>query len=62
MPMSDELRRIKYRFLLVDPALDRTLISQNFTFLEPQGNFLFGTLDRVATMADIATNILRLLA
>jgi hypothetical protein len=46
--------------LLVDPAVDGTLVAQDFAVFEPQGNLLLGALDRVAAVADIATDILPL--
>jgi hypothetical protein len=44
--------------LLVYPVLEGTFVGQDFTFLEPQCDFLLGALDRVAAMAYIKADVL----
>lgn len=44
--------------LLVDPVEARLLPGLDLAFLEPEGNFLLGVLDAIATVADVAADVL----
>lgn len=43
--------------LLVDPVELGRLPGDDITILEPQSNLLLGVLDRVGTVADVATDV-----